>query len=185
MSEAPNASDNEAPTPRGATWHNAAILGATALVGLASDQLTKHWINEHLPIGGRIEVIAGFFEITHVRNPGMAFGLLRDFPEAYRLPFFVAVTTLAVLLVFSFYRKLAQGDRLSSCSLGLILSGALGNLIDRITRGEVVDFLHFRLWRDFSWPDFNLADMWIVVGVGLLFVELLAVESDPEGSSPT
>ena len=183
MSETPSSREAAPPHPplRG-RFENVVLLGITAVLALASDQLSKYWIVENLAIGDHIEVIAGFFDITHVRNPGMAFGLLRDFPEVYRLPFFVAVTALAVLLVFSFFRKLAPGDRLSSFSLGLILAGAIGNFIDRVARGEVVDFLHFTLWRNFSWPDFNLADSWIVVGVALLFVELLAVESDPEGS---
>jgi signal peptidase II len=66
-------------------------------------------------------------------------------------------------------------------SLGLILGGAGGNLVDRIFRGEVVDFLHFRLWGGYQWPDFNLADSFIVVGVALLIVELLASETETRG----
>ena len=162
---------------------NAVTFLASSVFAFASDQVTKYAVVTQLAIGDRIDVIDGFFAITHVRNPGMAFGLLRDFPEVFRLPFFGAVTFLAVLLVVSFYRKLAPGDRLSALSLGMILAGALGNLCDRVIRGEVVDFLHFRLWRNFSWPDFNLADSWIVIGVAFLFVELLALESDPEGSA--
>lgn len=158
-------------------------------VALASDQATKYWIQTHLEIFGRIDVIPGFFAITHVRNTGAAFGLLRDFPETFRLPFFFAVSMLAILLVISFYRRLAPGDRLSGVALGLVFGGAVGNLIDRIAYGEVIDFLQFRLWRSFTWPDFNFADSWIVIGVALLFVELLASESDssehPEGSGST
>jgi signal peptidase II len=152
-----------------------------ALIAFTSDYVSKYWIVQNIELFGRIDVIEGFFAITHVRNPAAAFGLLRDFPEEFRLPFFLGVSVLAALLVFSFYRKLAPGDRLSAIALGLVLGGAAGNTLDRVTRGEVVDFLHFRLWRNFSWPDFNLADSWIVVGVALLFVELLAAESDPEG----
>ncbi len=152
-----------------------------ALVAFVSDFATKAWIVDNVELFGRIDVIEGFFAITHVRNPAAAFGLLRDFPEEFRLPFFLGVSVLAVLLVLSFYRKLAPGDRLSAVALGLILGGAAGNTYDRVTLGEVVDFLHFRLWRNFSWPDFNFADSWIVIGVALLFIELLAAESDPEG----
>ena len=78
----------------------------------------------------------------------------------------------------SFFRKLAPGDRLSALALGCILGGAVGNLIDRVLRGEVVDFLHFRLWGGYSWPDFNFADSFIVIGVGLLLLELLAAEGE-------
>ncbi len=67
--------------------------------------------------------------------------------------------------------------------LGLILGGAIGNLIDRIARGEVVDFLHFRLWNGYSWPDFNFADSFIVVGVGFLVLELLASEGETRTES--
>lgn len=161
----------------------AKLFGTAALLALASDYVTKCWIVQNVERFDRIDVIEGFFAITHVRNSGAAFGLLRNFPEEFRLPFFLGVSLLAGLLVFSFYRKLAPGDRLSSVALGLILGGAIGNMIDRVTLGEVVDFLHFRLWRNYSWPDFNLADSWIVIGVALLFVELLASESDPEGVS--
>ena len=68
-------------------------------------------------------------------------------------------------------------------ALGLILGGASGNLVDRVTLGEVVDFLHFRLWKGYSWPDFNLADSFIVVGVAILVLELLATEGESRGRS--
>jgi signal peptidase II len=84
-------------------------------------------------------------------------------------------------MIFSFYRRLAPGERLSALSLGMILGGAGGNLVDRIFRGEVVDFLHFRLWGGYQWPDFNLADSFIVVGVALLLIELLASEAEARG----
>ena len=81
------------------------------------------------------------------------------------------------------FRQIAPGDRLSALALGLILGGAGGNLIDRIFRGEVVDFLHFRLWGGYSWPDFNLADSFIVVGVGVLVLELLATEGEDRAAT--
>ena len=162
------------------------IFVPAALCAFASDQLTKLWIVDNLAPATRIDVIEGFFAITHVRNPGAAFGLLQNLPENIRLPFFAVVSGIAVVLVVSFYRSLPPWDRLSAAALGLILGGAVGNLVDRVARGEVVDFLHFRIWGDFTWPDFNLADSWIVVGVGLLLIELLASESetrpDPQGS---
>jgi signal peptidase II len=156
------------------------------LLAFATDQLSKLWIVTHLPAAAHVDVVEGFFAITHVRNPGAAFGLLQNLPEGVRLPFFLIVSGLAFALVASFYRSLPPWDRFSALALGLILGGAAGNLVDRIARGEVIDFLHFRLWGDFVWPDFNLADSWIVVGVGLLLLELLATEAearpDPEGS---
>jgi signal peptidase II len=112
--------------------------------------------------------------------------LFADAPVVIRLTLFIGITLVALGMVVSFYRKLAPGDRFSALSLGLILGGAIGNLIDRIFRGEVVDFLHFRLWGGYQWPDFNLADSFIVVGVAFLVIELLAAEGesrdDPAGA---
>jgi signal peptidase II len=123
-----------------------------------------------------------------VRNRGAAFSLFSEAPAPVRLTLFIGITLVAIALIVSFYRRLAPGDRLSALSLGMILGGAVGNLIDRVARGEVVDFLHFRLWGGYEWPDFNLADSAIVVGVAFLVVELLATEgetrTDPAGVEP-
>jgi signal peptidase II len=153
------------------------FLGALGFA-IPLDQLSKAWISRSLTYADQIPVIPGFFDITHVRNPGAAFGFLATSAEPVRLFFFVGVTLVAIALIFSFYTKLAPGDRFSALSLGLILGGAVGNLIDRVRYGEVVDFLHFRLWGGYTWPDFNFADSFIVVGVILLVIELLATESE-------
>lgn len=155
------------------------------LTSLPLDQATKIWIDRNLSYADRVPVIEGFFYLTHVRNPGAAFSLFASLDPTIRMTFFVSVGLIALAIVFSFYRKLPDGDRLSALGLGWILGGAVGNLIDRITRGEVVDFLRFHLWSGYSWPDFNLADTFIVVGVALLVIELLASEgetrTDPAG----
>jgi signal peptidase II len=152
-------------------------VGASLIV-FALDLASKIAIDTNLSYSDRIPVIPGFFYLTHVRNTGAAFGLFSDAPQVYRLTFFITVSLIAVMIITAFYRKLAPGDRLAALALGLILGGAVGNLVDRIFRQEVVDFLHFRLWRGYSWPDFNVADSAIVVGVGLLVVELLASEGE-------
>ena len=163
-----------------------ALLAFTASLSL--DVLTKYMVARHLLFSDKIEVVEGFFYLTHVRNPGAAFGLFASAPATWRLGFFIGISLLALGIVVSFFRKLAPGDRLSSLALGFIAGGALGNLLDRIFRHEVVDFLHFKLWQGYSWPDFNLADSFIVVGVGLLVLELLATEGESragaEGDEP-
>jgi signal peptidase II len=163
-----------------------ALLAFTTSLSL--DVLTKYLVARHLVFSDRIEVVEGFFYLTHVRNPGAAFGLFASAPVSWRLGFFIGISLLALGIVVSFFRKLAPGDRLSSLALGFIAGGALGNLLDRIFRHEVVDFLHFKLWQGYSWPDFNLADSFIVVGVGLLVLELLATEGESragaEGDEP-
>ena len=159
------------------------FLGLFA-VTLLLDQGTKSLIVSSIAYGGQVEVIKGFFYLTHVGNPGAAFSFLADQPAWFRQPFFIGATSVAVFIIISFYRKLAPHERLSAFALGAILGGAVGNLIDRIFRsgelfhGEVVDFLHFILWGGYSWPDFNLADSFIVSGVGLLILELFATEGE-------
>ena len=153
------------------------------VVSLSLDLVSKYLVETHLHFGDKREVIEGFFYLTHVRNPGAAFGLFATAPAAFRLTFFVGISTVAIGIIISFFRKLAPGDRLSALALGSILGGAIGNLLDRIRYGEVVDFLHFRLWKGYSWPDFNFADSFIVVGVALLVLELLATEG-PGAASP-
>jgi signal peptidase II len=154
------------------------FLGAW-VPSLALDQVSKAWVSSSISYADQITVIDGFFYLTYVRNPGAAFSLFAESPEAFRKFFFVGVALVAIVLIFSFYRQLAPGDRLSALALGLVLGGASGNLIDRVFRSfEVVDFLRFELWRGYSWPDFNFADSFIVVGVLLLVLELLAAESE-------
>ena len=126
------------------------VLACVAAVGLVLDQLTKFLIETKLIFGDQIAVIEGFFYLTRVHNRGAAFGVLANLPESIRLVFFVGVTLVAIGVIISFFLKLAPGDRLAATSLGLILGGALGNLCDRVRLGEVVDFLHFKLWQGYS-----------------------------------
>ncbi len=154
-----------------------AALGAF-ITALPADQITKHFVNEHLVYSDKVTVVDGLFYLTHVRNTGAAFGIFSDAAPALRMVLFIGVSLVAMAIILSFYRKLAPRDRLSALALGLILGGASGNLIDRIQFGEVIDFLHVRLWGGYSWPDFNLADSFIVVGVAILILELLASEGE-------
>ncbi len=149
---------------------------------LPLDVITKHWVATTLAYGDRVSVVEGFFYLTHVRNPGAAFSMFATAPEPFRRWFFPIATGVAIVLIFSFFRQLAPRDRLSGAALGLILGGVVGNLLDRIRFGEVIDFLHIRLWTGHSWPDFNVADSAIVIGVGLLILELIASEGAQRGT---
>lgn len=163
---------------RGVTPKLRVLLG-TLLVTVASDQLSKLWVAAHVGSAGtadRIAVIEDFFYLTHVRNPGAAFGLLRDWPESWRLAVFSLVAVITITVVFSFYRSLAPGERLNTFALALVMGGAIGNGIDRVLYGAVIDFIHIRIRSDLAWPDFNLADSFIVLGVVTLILELLAAE---------
>lgn len=136
------------------------------------DQITKYWVDASMRLHESIPVIAGFFNITHVRNPGAAFGLLADMSPQFRAIFFVAVTLAAVIMIFYCIWKSKQEESLLVISLSLILAGAVGNLIDRVRLGEVIDFFDVYVG-NYHWPAFNIADAAISVGAVILFFELL------------
>ncbi len=152
------------------------VLLVTLLCTVTPDLVSKFWVGERMMPGERLAIIPNFFYVTHVRNPGAAFGLLASAPQQLRAIAFVLVSIAAVAVIGAFFRKLAPGDRFSALALGLVLGGAIGNFVDRILRGEVIDFLHLRLWGGHAWPDFNLADVFIVLGVAGLALELVASE---------
>ena len=143
------------------------------------DHAGKAWAVSHLEVGVVQPVIpwAGrFLTFTHARNPGGAFGLLVEWPWGWRLATFLAVAIMTMVAVAIFYRAMAPGERFNAAALGLILGGTVSNLMDRLTRGEVIDYLHLDFRSSWSWPDFNLADLGILVGVAALILELLSVE---------
>lgn len=154
-----------------------AMLLLAMVISIPLDVATKAWIAGHLPVDGPLDpVIDGFFYLSHVRNPGAAFGLFADWPLEWRRIGFSAVALVASFVIAAFYRGLAPGDRWNGLALGLVLGGGLGNLWDRLVRGEVIDFLYFRVWGPRSLPEFNLADVFIIVGVAALMLELLVSE---------
>ncbi len=158
-----------------------AVLLPVFAITLAIDQLTKHWIVERFSYGEMWVVIPDFFNLTHVRNPGGAFSFLATVSEDIRQAFFLGTGALAIVLLLAFFRRLAPEEWLSALAIGAVLGGAIGNLTDRIVYGEVIDFLDFRLFGGYVWPTFNMADSWIVVGVGILMIEMfLEPESEPD-----
>ncbi|MEE9591602.1 MAG: signal peptidase II [Thermodesulfobacteriota bacterium] len=132
------------------------------------DQITKAIISHRLNLNQTIGVMAGFFNIVYIKNPGAAFGLFRGW-GSMRGIFLVIVTLLALIIIIYIYRKTTE--RLLRFSLSLIAGGAIGNLIDRVRLGEVVDFLDFYIGK-YHWPAFNIADSAITVGVFIAVVEL-------------
>jgi signal peptidase II len=154
------------------------VLVAVAIL-FPLDQATKLWVVQNVSPLAPLEVIEGFFRITHARNPGMALGLLQD----VRIEVFILLSLAALALVLSFFRRIPAGDLRSATALGLILSGALGNLVDRMVRGEVIDFMQFNFGL-FVFPDFNVADSAIVIGVLLLLVDVVTAEAEPEAGGP-
>lgn len=143
------------------------LLAAVAGTVLLLDQLTKVYIDRSFALYESVEVVPNFFHITYLRNKGAAFGLLAD--SAFRIPFFITVSLLAVAMIFWYFRQLPPDQVGQQWGLSLVLGGALGNLVDRIRLGEVIDFLDVH-WYRHHWPAFNIADSAICVGVGLLLL---------------
>ena len=143
------------------------VFTLTAGISLILDQLSKSYIDNHFKLSQSKQVIDNFFHLTYVRNPGAAFGILSD--NAIRVPFFISISTLASLGILWYLRRLSTEKKWQHLALGLIFSGAIGNLIDRIRFGEVIDFLDVH-WYNYHWPAFNIADSAICVGVALMLV---------------
>jgi signal peptidase II len=147
------------------------VLTVAAIV-LALDQVTKWYIRHSVGLYESIVVLDSFFHITHVRNTGGAFSLFASAPSGLRLPFFIGVSVVAVIALLVFVSRVDPRQRLLLFGLGAILGGALGNLVDRMTSGEVTDFLDFH-WRGWYWPAFNVADSFITIGVVILVAHSL------------
>ena len=148
------------------------LLAVTPLI-LIVDQLTKLYIDGTMKLYQSIPVINGLFSITYLRNRGAAFSFLSE--ASWRLPFFLIATVIAVIAILVAFRKLRDDQRFAAVSLTLILSGAVGNLIDRVRLGEVIDFLDV-YWKSHHWPAFNVADSAICVGVALLALDMYREE---------
>lgn len=150
-----------------------ALLAAIALPVIILDQATKLLIVRSLDMNGMITVIANFFDIVHARNQGAAFGILRD--SSIRLPFLIMVSLAAVVVILIVYRKLRPDQKLAAASLSLVMAGAVGNLIDRVRLGEVIDFLQVH-WYQHAWPAFNVADSAICIGVAFMAIDMYREE---------
>jgi signal peptidase II len=134
------------------------------------DQLTKYLVVRRFRLHESVQVIPGFFDLTYVRNPGAAFGFLAGAPGVWRSVFFITVSIVALAVILALVRQ--TRDRLPLIAFALIGGGAVGNLIDRVRFGEVVDFIDW-YYRAYHWPTFNIADSAISIGVGLLAIDIL------------
>lgn len=125
-----------------------------------------------MPLFESISVIPGFFSITHIQNPGGAFGLLAGQAPWVRKGVFLVMSTIAVLVVLYFHHKTPKTHPWLAAGLALIAGGAVGNLIDRFRFGKVVDFLDFYIGAA-HWPAFNVADSAITTGVGIFLLHIV------------
>lgn len=172
--------EEEAPSAGGGgrRWASRSLWTFLLLLTLAltvADQWSKGWAQHSLRqnhggsfrVARASELALGF---AYVRNRGAAWGFLADADESFRGPFFFVISLLAMAFILYLYARLRPGQRLLALALALVLSGALGNFIDRVRFGYVIDFIDVR-YGTFRWPTFNVADIAISIGVALLLLE--------------
>ena len=135
-----------------------------AVLIIAVDQLTKWWIVTYLNLGDRITIIDNLLYITSHRNRGAAWGILQG-----QMWFFYVITSIVVIILVVYIKKLNPQQRFFGTALGLMLGGAIGNFIDRIFRKEVVDFIDVLIFT-YDFPIFNVADSALVIGVGIILL---------------
>ena len=161
------------------------FLAIVSSITLAIDLGTKLWAERTLDradaVFHPIELIKGHLDFVLAKNRGGAWGLLQDTPEYVRRPFFLLVSAIAITFILSLYRRLSPNQHALKWGLPLVLGGALGNFVDRIRYSYVIDFIHAHMtWggRDHSWPTFNVADIAICVGVGLIAIDMFTSPKD-------
>jgi signal peptidase II len=143
-----------------------------ALLVALLDRATKWIVTSDISLHDGIQVIPGFFRITHVENRGAAFGLFADSPAQWKIAMLVLFSIVALVVVTALLWRNSHAMTTTGIGLALILGGAVGNLWDRLLNGRVVDFLLFYIGR-YQWPAFNVADSAVVCGAGLLAIEIL------------
>ena len=182
----------------------ALFLGVTG-TSLVLDLVSKSWAERTLsrngPFDSPVTVVKDHLWFSLAYNKGGAWGLFHDAPDAVRRPFFMIVSVLAIFFIVSLYRKLDEKQWALKWGLPFVLGGALGNLMDRIVRKGVVDFIQYRaewvgtmnsiihgVFRDWVvveyWPTFNVADVAICIGVGFMAIDMLISKRDPRTSQP-
>lgn len=149
------------------------IFSLIAGLGLVVDQATKLYVDRVMALHQSVPVIDGLFSFTYLRNRGAAFSFLSD--VSWRLPFFIGITLVAAVVIIVALSKMRDDQKLAQAALAMIFSGAIGNLIDRVRLGEVIDFLDV-YWETHHWPAFNVADSLICVGVALVAFDMFKEE---------
>jgi signal peptidase II len=150
-----------------------------AIIVVVLDRWSKNIVARRIRMYSHIQVIPGFFRITHTENTGAAFSLFADSPAPWKTAMLIAFSVIALIVVAILLWKNQSTNIATGIGLSLIMGGALGNLWDRLVRGRVVDFLLVYVKR-YEWPVFNLADSAIVIGAGLLVIEILFAKSRPQ-----
>ena len=158
------------------------VLGFVVLAIIVVDQITKAYIDGSMYLHESIPIIPGYFNLTYIRNPGAAFGIMGTMSSGFRIIFFFLTSVLAMGLLITIFIRLDPGDWWGQLTIASIFGGAIGNFIDRLQYGEVIDFLDVYI-NGYHWPAFNVADSAISVGVCSLLL-LFAFEKRKSDLTP-
>jgi signal peptidase II len=156
------------------------IFGIIASVILVADQVTKQMVIESIPLMRGIDLVPGFVDLVHVRNPGAAFGIMSRADWDFRKLFFILISVAALAVIIGLFVTSRELPWRMVIGYSLFFGGALGNLVDRIRFGEVIDFLDVH-WGQYHWPAFNVADSALCVGVGLFALHILTTREKEAG----
>lgn len=154
-----------------------------SLVVLVVDQWSKWAVHLHLPEHVPVPIVPGFLNLTHVKNPGVAFGLFAETGRSGGTWILTALGLAALSMVAVYFWKVPSSQRLLQTALALVLGGAVGNLIDRAWAGEVTDFID-AYYKSYHWHTFNVADSAITVGIVLIAIDTLLSLRTPQASPP-
>jgi signal peptidase II len=144
------------------------MLGLVTAPVAVLDQLSKHYVSTHLRLYEMRAIVPGWLDLTYTLNPGAAFSMFATMPAGFRDSFFAALSAIAIAVLTALIVRRSTA-RISAIAFALVLGGTIGNLIDRLARGRVIDFIYFH-HRSFSYPVFNIADSAITVGVALILI---------------
>ena len=161
------------------------ILIAVTMAVVALDQYTKMIIHTTFDLNESVRVISGFFNFTYVRNTGAAFGIFGNAHETFRQVFFLSIPPIAIFIIVTFLYGLPETEKIEIYALSIISGGAMGNYIDRLRFGYVIDFLDFHIQHKYTWPAFNVADSEIVIGVAVLTLLMFRKKPVPKEQSAT
>lgn len=141
-------------------------------------------VASHIPLHFSVRIVDGFLNLTHIRNPGVAFGLFARSTMEYKTYFFITISSVAICAILVFFHQTPSSKKPVLFGLILIFSGAIGNLIDRVVYKEVIDFLDF-YYKNHHWPSFNVADSCITIGVGYMIYDLFNREKQGNSTNPS
>ncbi len=162
----------------GSSFHLTGRVIGTIIALTIFDQITKSLAKTYIDPFYPIKLIPGHLHLTLVFNPGAAFGLMRSWPEPWRIILFSVMYVVAFIILINMYRNHHSQSKLVPVAITLIGGGALGNLIDRYRLGQVVDFIDTYPF-GYDFPSFNFADSFITIGVSLMLIYLLFIEEEP------